>query len=279
MKRILFTLLIVLTAQLSFAGGGWPQPKQKGYFKLGQSFIYSSQLFGPQGDLVDITTIGLYSTSLYGEYGFTNRLTGILYFPFFVKNTLNEVQFRQSGNVVPGDEFSSIGDTDIGIKYGLITGKPVVVSASLVLGLPLGSTSGGDSQILQTGDGEFNQIIRIDASHSFYPRPFYATAYVGFNNRTNGFSDEARFGFEVGATFKKFIPILKLDVLQSFMNGTTPSSQNGIFSNNMEFVSPVIELNYQAAERWGVSISGAFALAGQNVLASPNLGFGLYFNL
>lgn len=277
--KAVVTIALVFVCLCSYAGGGWPQPKKHGYFKFGQNMILSSKYFGPGGSIVDITTIGLYTTSFYGEYGFTDRLTGIAYIPIFVRSTLNEVRFRQTGNVIPGDEFSSIGDAELGVKYGLITDKPVVVSASLVLGLPLGNTSGGESQILQTGDGEFNQMIRFDASHSFYPKNFYTSAYAAFNNRTNNFSDEVRFGLEIGGTFKKFIPILKLNVVQSLNNGGTAAVQNGVFSNNTEYVSPSIELNYQMTERIGLSGSGAFAFSGQNILAAPNWGLGVYLKL
>ena len=279
MKKLLSTLILFVATSSAFAGGGWPQPKEGGYFKLSQNWIYASSFFGPQGDIVDITTIGLYTTRLYGEYGFTDRITGIVYFPFFVRSTLNEVQFIQTGNVIPGDEFNSIGDAELGFKYALIKDKPVVLSASLILGLPLGSTSGGDSQILQTGDGEFNQMILLDASHSFYPKPFYASAYAGLNNRTKNFSDEVRFGVEFGAVFKKFIPILKLNVVQSLENGGTAVIQNGVFSNNTEYVSPTLELNYQLTEKIGLSGSGGFAFSAQNILAAPNWGFGVYLKI
>ncbi|MEQ8425040.1 MAG: hypothetical protein RIA63_10045, partial [Cyclobacteriaceae bacterium] len=230
-------------------------------------------------EIVDITTIGLYTSSLYGEYGFTDRLTGIVYFPFFVRSTLNEIRFNQSGTIIPGDEFNSIGDAEVGFKYGFLTDKPIVLSASVILGLPLGNTSGGESRILQTGDGEFNQMIRLDASHSFYPKPFFASAYGALNNGTNSFSDEIRFGFEFGATFKKFIPIIKFNAVQSLENGGTSTVQNGVFSNNTEYLSPAIELNYQWTDKGGLSASGAFAFSGQNILASPNWGLGVYLKL
>jgi protein XagA len=278
MKRLLIILLCLVSSQ-GYSAGGWPQPKRGGYFKLSQNYIGSSAFFAPDGSIVDITTIQLFTTSLYGEYGFTNRLTGLVYFPFFVRNTLNEIQYNQSGNTVPGDALQSIGDTDIGIKYSLFVNKPIVVSASLILGLPFGVPAGGSTQILQTGDGEFNQMVRIDASHSFYPKPFYVSAYAAFNNRTNDFSDEVRFGAEVGFTLKKFIPILKLNVVQSLYNGDAEEAQNGIFSNNTEYVSPTLELNYQVAEKWGVSGSGGFAFSGKNILAAPNWSVGLYLKL
>lgn len=278
MKKIVFFLLLGLSGS-AFGGGGWPQPKRGGFFKLSQNLIYSPYFYGPSGKVVDITTIQLFTTSLYGEYGLTNRLTGIVYFPFFVRNTLNATQYIQSGRNVPGDSFQSVGDTDVGFKYGLITNKPIVVSASLILGLPIGKTHGGSSGILQTGDGEFNQYLRIDASHSFYPKPVYVSAYAGFNNRTRGYSDEVRFGAEVGLTLKKFIPVLKLNVTQSLFNGDAAAVQNGIFSNNTEYVSPTLELNYQLKEKLGISASGGFAFAGKNILAAPNWSLGLYLKL
>lgn len=279
MRKYIFTSLAVLLFLQAFSGGGWPQPKRGGYFKLGQNMIVSPSFFGPAGDIVDITTISLFTTSIYAEYGFTDRLTGIGYFPVFVRSTLNEIEFRQSGATIPGDQFNSVGDAELGIKYGIVTDKPVVVSASLIFGLPLGETAGGESRILQTGDGEFNQMVRFDLSHSFYPSPFYVSGYGAFNNRTKNFSDEARFGFELGATFRKFIPIFKLNVVQSLNNGGAAVVQNGVFSNNTEYISPMIELNYQLKEKLGLTASGGFAFAGQNILAAPNWGVGVYMKL
>ncbi|MBY0433106.1 MAG: hypothetical protein K2U26_03255 [Cyclobacteriaceae bacterium] len=277
MKRILIALLFL--SHTALAGGGWPQPKRHGYFKLGQNMIRSSFFYDPDGNVVDITTIGLFTTSLYGEYGITDRLTSIIYVPFFVRNTLNGISYNQSGKSIPGDSFNSAGDTDISFKYGLIVNKPIVVSATILFGLPVGQTAGGSTQILQSGDGEFNQMLRIDASHSFYPKPYYVSGYAGFNNRTKGFSDEVRYGAEFGVTYKKFIPIVKINVVKSLFNGDAEVAQNGIFSNNTEYISPAFELNYQINEAWGVTGSAGFAFSARNILAAPNWGGGVYFKL
>jgi hypothetical protein len=279
MKKKILTFLLCITSFCLLGGGGWPQPHRGGYFKLSQNYIRSAYFFGPDGSIVDITTVQLFTTSIYGEYGFTKRLTGIVYFPFFVRNTLNETVYNQSGQVVPGDELQSIGDTDISFKYAILMDKPVVISATVLFGLPFGKSSGGEGQILQTGDGEFNQMIRIDASGSFHPKPIYVSGYVAFNNRTEDFSDEIRFGGEVGLTLKKFIPIIKFNVVQSLYNGNAEEVQNGIFSNNTEYVSPTVELNYQMKDKLGVSVSGGFAFAGKNILASPNWSAGIYLKL
>ena len=79
-KRITITLFLSIGLTVAYAGGGWPQPKGKGYFKLSQNFIISPYYYSPSGEIIDITTISLYTTSVYAEYGLTSRLTGILYF-------------------------------------------------------------------------------------------------------------------------------------------------------------------------------------------------------
>jgi hypothetical protein len=122
-------------------------------------------------------------------------------------------------------------------------------------------------------------MIKFDVSYSLYPKPAYVSAYAAFNNRTNNFSDEIRFGAEVGLTLKKFIPILKLNVVQSLYNGNAEEAQNGIFSNNTEYISPTIELNYQFTDKVGLSGSGGFAFAGKNILAAPNWSLGVYMKL
>ncbi len=280
MKKIVSLIGFCIFSALAFAGGGWPQPKNSGYYKVSQNWIIADSFYGPGGDIVTIRTTSLFTTSFYGEYGITKRLTGILYLPFFVRSTLNEERYSPSGTVIPGEFLNSIGDTDVAFKYAVIVDKPVVVSATILLGLPFGETGGGEGGILQTGDGEFNQMIRVDASTSFYPVPLYASAYAGFNNRTKGFSDEIRFGAEVGYTFfKKLTAIAKVNVVQSLYNGGDAVADNGIFSNNTEYVSPMVEVGYALNDKWGVSGSAGFAFAGKNILASPNYGVGIYLKL
>ncbi len=283
MKKTILSILVVVglfATQAVMAGGGWPQKKGKGFFKLGQSFIISDAFYDPSGDIVDITTISLYTTSIYGEFGLTNRLTGVIYVPFFVRSTLNEVERRQSGTIEPGDELNSFGDTDIGFKYALTLDKKYAVSAGITFGLPLGENQGGDTGILQTGDGEFNQLVSVDVSRSFYPAPIYATVSTGFNNRTNNFSDEFRFGFEVGYTgFKNTTLALKVNGIESLNNGDPDGTANGVFSNNTEYLAIAPEINYDISDSFGLTASAAFAAYGRRILASPNFGIGAYLKL
>ena len=279
-RRNLIILAFLFVSFASYAGGGWPQPKGHGFFKLSQSMISANQFFNPSGDIIDITTISVYSTTLYGEYGFSDRVTGVFNVPFFVRSTLNAVERRQSGNFEPGDEVNAFGDPQLGLKYALIKDKWLALSATVSIGIPLGENAGGETQILQTGDGEFNQMIMIDASHSFYPKAFYSTVSVGFNNRTNNFSDEFRYGFELGYTgLKNFILALKIAGVESLNNGGEVTAGNGIFANNTEYLSVTPEINYNLNDKWGISGSAGFAPYAKRILAAPNYSLGVYLQL
>jgi hypothetical protein len=274
LKKII--LLITFTFPITVFAQGWVKEKGKGYFKLAQNIVSSNQYFAPNGTSVSTTTISQFGSSIYAEFGLSNKITGVVNFPFYVRQTINDVRFRQSGRTIPGDEFGSIGDADLGLKYGFSQDKAIVLSTSLILGLPLGKTTGGESGILQTGDGEFNQFIRVDASHSFYPKPIYVSAYSGLNNRTKDFSDEFRYGFEIGFPFKKFIPIIKVNGVTSFKNGKAINAQGSLFANNIEYLSPSLDLNYQLNSKIGISGAVAVAVFGRNVLNAPNYNFGVF---
>lgn len=281
-KSFNLIVMLALTANIAFAGGGWPQKKGKGYFKVSQFVLISDQYYSPAGDLLDIATASVFNTSFYGEYGITGRLTAVAYIPFYSRATLNEQISGRTGDVLaPGDEVNSFGDTDISIKYGLIVNKPIVVSAMLTLGLPLGNSAGGDTEILQTGDGEFNQVLTLEASRSLRKGRAWISALVAFNNRSNNFSDELRLGLEVGHKIgEKWIINAKLTSVNSLNNGSdleTPT--NGIFSNNIEYIAFSPEVAYQFDDKYGVSVSVGTALDGRRVLASPSYSVGFFMNL
>lgn len=281
-SNILLSIGLLFLTQNIYAGGGWPQPKGKGYFKLGHYSIISDAYYSPNGEIIDIATAGIHISSIYGEFGFTNRLTGIAYLPFFSRATLNEQKSGRTGNIIAeGDELNSFGDADIGIKYGLIVNKPIVVSVGLTLGLPLGKPSGGSTGVLQTGDGEFNQIVSIEASRSLNKGKSWISGLIAYNNRTENFSDELRFGLELGTKIgTKWFADVKIINVNSLNNGSdleTPS--NGIFSNNIEYLAITPELSYQWNEKYGVTGAVGFAASGKRVLASPSFSVGVFLKL
>ena len=281
-KIILSTVCLLIGCSALLAGGGWPQPKGSGYIKLSEWWLIANQHFTDAGRIDPNLTNGLFNTTLYAEYGLSDRLTAIVYFPFYSRAYFNnEVSGTTGETLTPGEAINGIGDADVNLKYGLTKGKGIAVSATLTLGLPLGESAGGREGNLQTGDGEFNQLIQLDAGTGF---PLgqargYANVYVGFNNRTNDFSDEFRYGGEVGVTLAndRLTLIARLIGVKSFRNGL-PSAEitSSVFANNAEFLSFSPEIAYRIGQRWGVAAGLGTALAGKIVYANTSYNVGVY---
>lgn len=279
--------LFLICSQIATAGGGWPQPKGWGYFKLSEWWLISDQHFTDVGQIDPNTTSGLFNTALYAEYGFTNRFTGVLYFPLYSRAYFNNtVSGTTSEVLIPGESINSIGDMNVGLKFGLTYNTPIAVSATLTFGIPLGNDNGGEAGALQTGDGEFNQIVQIDAGSGFQlgNTSAYANIYSGFNNRSDGFSDEFIFGLEGGVTVWKnrLNLIARLYGVESLKNGDLPSDRSNstsVFANNAEHFTFSPEVAFNINEKWGISATYATAFRGELIFASPSYSLGVFFKL
>ena len=147
--------------------------------------------------LTNVVEYGYYSTCLYTEYGFSRKLTGIISFPF-----LNYTYYIQAASLNRQSIWKT-GDADIGFKYVLNIDQPIVISTTFVLGLLFGYHKENDP--LQTGDGEFNQALRINAAS--YIKLFGSNAwwnvYTGYNHRSMGYADEIQYGLKAISMFLK----------------------------------------------------------------------------
>lgn len=274
---------ILLVCNLSIVcATGWPQPRGGGFFKLDFSMIYSRQFFGDDGQVYDIngagTALGNYTTSFYGEYGLSRRLTAITYVPFLVRNTVNEGVGAITGEVLqPGLENTAFGDVDLGLKYHFLQKGSFVLSGTLMLGLPTGDAT--NPHLLFTGDGEFNQFARLDWGYG--QSRWYATGFLGINNRSKGFSEEFRYFGEVGYWLLKgrLLSSFKLNGVAPFNNGSPEGSANGLFANNVAFMSPQLGLTYEHKGEWGLSALVGGAVSGRNALASPAFSLGVFGKL
>ena len=291
MKRILFFALLIFGLLPNInAQSAWTQKQNAGYFKLNQSAIRASQFFNPDGNLIDITTTSVYSTVLYGEYGLNDRLTALLNAQLFVRSTINDLESRVDGAVIPGDEFNGLGEIQLGLKYGLITSGPIVLAASGQVKLPTGENVGGNSELLQTGDGAWGALGMLHASHSFYPQPFYASLSVGYQWRgtadleyssgllTVDYDDAFVWSGEVGWTpTEKWALALKWAQVQPFGSGASEgvTGSSSIFGNRITYFAVIPEVNYTMGN-WGVSASAGGVLFAKNILAAPSFNFGVF---
>ena len=286
--RSLTTLLALLFPVLAHAGGPWPQGKGQAYVKLSEWWLRFDRHYTSDGGSDPNLTTGVYNTFLYGEYGITDRITGIVNANLFGRNVVNEQRSSVSSEVlVPGAALNAFGDVDLALKYTFTGGDArVPLSATLLLGLPTGNPQAGELGNLQTGDGEFNQLLRVDAAHGFglgRVGNAYVATYAAVNNRTEGFSDEWRVGLEtgLGVLSQKLWLIGRLDVVESFKNGDSAAefTGSGIFANNAEFVGLGIEANYYLTERFGVSLGATGALRGEVIAAATSYQAGVFLDL
>jgi hypothetical protein len=214
---------------------------------------------------------------VYGEYGITDRFAVELYFPFLYRQTLTRI-VGTSGRVInPGDEYTGIADANVELKYNLLSSGNFVVSAGLLFGLPIGTTNGGDTQLMQSGDGEFNQRLMAYAGYSVPNTNLYFAGGAGVNNRTKDFSDSFHGQLEAGYVLGNVSFHLKSYIVQSFFNGEAATSANGIFSNNLEYISYGPEVNVNITDQLGVGASVFFASQGRSVLAAPSIGGGVFY--
>ena len=284
MKKYQFSLVAFLMLS-NLSSGQWTRESGNGYYKLSAWYLEADQHYTDTGAIEPNATRGQFNINLYAEYGLTDRWNLVGYIPFFSRTYQNDIFSRTTNELITeGESVNSIGDIDFGVTYGLLQSEKLAVSATLLLGFPTGNDSGGSDGSYQTGDGEFNQMLRVAAGRpfTFAKLPAYVKAYVGFNNRTQDFSDELRTGAEFGMQFFQKLWIAgKLDVVQSLQNGTlsAQNNQGSIFANNVEFIGLGAEAAYYFTPKFGVSATYGGALDGRIIYADPSFAVGVFLDI
>ncbi len=287
MKNRIITIyaLLFLSANL-IAGGGWTKKKGDGYYKLSEYIISWDQFLNDESELIDIPQTSIYSTSFYGEYGISDRLNVLAYIPLFVHtnfdnpNKLVLPQYETEDSLMASDQLSGIGDPDITLKYGFLRTSTWVGAVSLTAGLPLGERDGGDSRKLQTGDGEFNQMLTVEVSRPLGQKGF-GSALLGYNNRTNNYSSEIRYGLEAGVNVKEKLWLtLKIYGVSPINNDDDEIPLKlGIFNNRVQYMAISPEISYFITDKFGVSLGAGFAGSASRIIAAPSLTFGAFIDI
>lgn len=285
MKKYIL-ILIAFAFSSSSLMAQWSKGKGNGYYKLSAWYLKSDQHYTDTGAIDPNVTRTQFNTNIYAEYGISDKFDVIAYVPFFARTAQNnQVSGTNSNTIQDGEGFNSFGDIDLGARYAFYKKGKWAADVKLLLGLPTGDDRGGSDGSFQTGDGEFNQYLSTSLGYStaLGNLPFYAKTYVGYNNRSEGFSDEFRGGLEAGINLfnNKLWFIGRLNVLKSFKNGTlTAANSNGsIFANNIEFTSFGFEAAYYITKKLGVSASFDSAVSGRIIAANPSFSGGVFLDI
>lgn len=195
LRLLILAFALVAIAAPALAGGGWVRPPGTAYLSLRYSSLESTEYYSLSGQLRNRGSLySARSADLYGEYGLTRHLTGIVAVPL-----VKRLAFKATESTL------GFGDLGVGLKYGtVLRGFHVAGSASAEL--PTGREeayakllSDPESRVnLPPGDGELNVWLRLASSRSHPVLPVYASLDGGYNLRTEGFSDQYDFNFDAG---------------------------------------------------------------------------------
>ncbi len=272
-KRVLLILIVAVVTchTIPAHAGGWTQPQGMGYFKLSQQIISAESLFFSDGSKGEIPTVSGYTTSLYGEFGLLDRVTLVGYMPFYTNFSVDAEGF---------DSTTGVGDWDVGIRIGLLTGGPTVVSLQALAGLPLGDS--GQGVVLWTGDGEFNQHFSLQVGHSLYPVPGYLKAEIGYNNRessddpSNEFADQLRYSLEAGYTIADRVGItLSIRGIEALDRADDEFHPR----NDVEYMSFGPQVDFYVTPDVGITASMSRYTRAHNMLDAPSWEFGVFMKL
>ena len=251
--------------------GGWTQPKGKGYFKLSQQIVRAESLNHSSGIKTEIPKVSGNTTSLYGEFGLLDRVTLVGYMPFYTSYSIDAEGF---------DPSTGVGDWDVGVRIGILTGGPTVISLQAMAGLPLGD-SGGDI-VLWTGDGEFNQHFSLQVGHSLYPVPAYLKGEIGYNNRkssdeyADNYADELRYSMQAGYTIAERVGIaLSLRGVKALDRADDEFHPR----NDIQYLSYGPQVDVYLLSNLGVTASMTRFTRARNMLDAPTWDFGVFVKL
>ena len=266
---------ISLNPEETYAGG-WAKKKGKFYLQLSSQYMSSNKFHNINGKLVYINAFSDFTLSLYGEYGITDDVSIVAFFPFFHRLTLDENKGNSGSTYFAGAKKSGVSDFDIGIKYKIAEGRGSVLSLGFSLGLPLGDSN--DPNGLLTGDDELNQKVGFQFGHSFYPVHVYFNASAAYNLRHKGYSDEIDFGIEAGYTFNnKLLVTLRITGLKPLHNGNNNIvGAGGLFSNNQQYIAYGPELFYNVTDNWGITAGMNSGTWARNVLSAKVFRVGFF---
>lgn len=269
MRFILILTFAILTTTTSYSQA-WTKEKGKSFLKLDFTSLTGNQLFNDKSEVVDFQEYSFNTVSFYGEYGITNKLTAVGYIPLLQSNSLKESALG------PEASNAGFGDVDLGFRYA-ISKEKFPLTLTVMLGIPSGNNT--DENQLYTGDGEFNQMVKLASGVG--KGNWWLQGGVGFNNRTENFSDEIRFDAEFGYKLfqNKLMAMLKFGGVSPLDNGNAPLTTTGLFSNNVAYFAPAIELMYYIKPKFGLALRGAGASStSRNIQATPSLSLAVFGN-
>lgn len=198
--KYIVAISYLLSLQINvFGQSGWTREKGGAFVQTSVSTFSSNDFYSVTGNLFDQgDRFQSQVLTIYGEYGITDRITGIVNIPLYKSN-------RFSGT----ERVGGVSDIRLGAKYAL--SQKIPISFALEAEIPTGDGVNfanvqepivpGERINLPISDGEFNVWSTLAISKSLPTGNTYGSFYGQYNIRTEGFSDQYRLGIELGQKF------------------------------------------------------------------------------
>ncbi len=261
--------LLCLVSFQSFATG-WPRQERQTYFQLGwRGFSTTTYYDGSTSMSVD--QLSENSISLYGEYGYTSRLTGIVQLPGYRMLSLRTQAETRTVSV------EAPGDVELGLQYAMWMNDDAAFTTSVVSSFPLGETSNLSG--VWTGDGEYNQIFSFGYVRNLRFIPLSIAVSAGFNNRNNGYADEIHLGAVVGITGPGPVRLnVVFHAVEPLDNGKADyfGGRYGFATNRQRFLMYGPELELDIIDGFGVNFSAYGVSRMENVPSAVTFRSGVY---
>ncbi|MCY4299193.1 MAG: hypothetical protein OXC61_07830 [Flavobacteriaceae bacterium] len=272
----------------------WLKEKGSAYIKLNSWHLLADKHFTNMGSIDPNATRGLWINSLYFQYGLTKRLNLTGYIPFSV----TAYQFAQVSKT-KGDELlkrgslSSFGDTELALEVGLFNYGNWAFSSSLKFSFPTGNSEGitdtDDEKLLeigasfQTGDGEFNlqPTFNMGTGYTIGQTPSYFKSNLGYNFRTEGFSDEVHIALENGFQFldNRLLLLGAFHLTKSLKNGNRELRDDvSFFVDKLESLVARVETAFELFDHFGISFGLAYPIWGRLGFQATSISGGIYLD-
>ncbi len=242
---------------------------------LAERWLVSDSHFDGKGEIRDnLVEYGYYSSLIEVEYALSEQLAAFLHFPFL------NYTYSVTPLSLQKEAIWKTGDPEIGMMYNFSPGRSLSVRAGLFLGLPLGFYGQG---ALSTGDGEFNQMIKLEAGSRdrSFDKDIWWTVYTGINNRTLQYAEEFVFGAAGGRQLiqEKLAISVSLDGIKAIgdSNGAKNINPQSLFSNFRELLNITPQLGFQIHPSLQARIEMGIPISGRNIFTNPSFGLSLFW--
>lgn len=234
---------------------------------IGVTSLNTSSFYTPLGNKLNSAKYSDVTASFYGEYGITNNLTGMLYFPFLRHHSLETT-----------DSVTRPGDAIVGFKYRFLRGAtPLVVAVDF--GIPTGEQQGlvaikgvpDGSFRLPTGDGELNTRASVYASRPFRDGNTFLSGGGGYNFRSRGFTDEV--SYFVNARDHLFSAFWVTGTVMGLFPAREPNIERAVgfgVGEGVQYVTAGGEIQYNFTKR--SRFRSAITVRSKGRISSPEAG-------